>query len=163
MEGENKGKNNSPIKNYTDKLRNLLSSILKTKNSSKLYNSLTPFNSKWKFKEFPLTIAYSSYETSKIIIELRKKQGWSQADLANKTNISQVMVGKYERGDALLSLEVAKRIADAFEVLLDFLVGEGINANLDKKNLRRLEELQLLDEDKQEVLYDLINTYIKRC
>ena len=52
-------------------------------------------------------------KTSKIIAELRKSKGWSQADLANKTGISQVMVGKYERGDAIPSIEVAKRIADA--------------------------------------------------
>ena len=71
------------------------------------------------------------------------------------------MVGKYERGDATPSLEVAKKIADAFQVSLDFLCGEGINANFDKKNLQRLEELQLLDQDKQKTLYDLIDTYIR--
>jgi len=71
------------------------------------------------------------------------------------------MVGKYERGDAIPSLEVAKKIADAFEVSLDYLVGEGQNAHLDKTNLKRLEELQLLDSSKQNTLYDLIDTYIR--
>lgn len=61
---------------------------------------------------------------SKIIADLRNAKGWSQADLANKTGIAQVMVGKYERGDAILSIEVAKRITDALEVSLDFLIGE---------------------------------------
>lgn len=100
-------------------------------------------------------------KTSKIITDLRKKREWSQADLAGKTGISQVMVGKYERGDAIPSLEVAKKIADAFEVSLDYLTGEGINANIDKRNLKRLEELQLLDPNKQKTLYDLIDTYIR--
>jgi len=38
------------------------------------------------------------------------------------------MVGKYERGDASPSIEVAKKIADALEVSLDYLVGEGVNS-----------------------------------
>lgn len=47
----------------------------------------------------------------------------TQRNLAGKTGISQVMVGKYERGDAVPSMEVGKKIADAFEVSLDYLVG----------------------------------------
>jgi len=47
-------------------------------------------------------------KTGEIITSLRKAKAWSQADLANKTGISQVMVGKYEPGGAVPSLEVAK-------------------------------------------------------
>lgn len=71
------------------------------------------------------------------------------------------MVGKYVRGDSVPSLEVAKKIADAFEVSLDFLVGEGINSKLDKKDIQRLEELKLLDDKKKNTLLDLIDTYIR--
>jgi hypothetical protein len=46
-------------------------------------------------------------------------------------------------------------------VSLDYLTGEGINVNIDKRNLKRLEELQLLDSNKQNTLYDLIDTYIR--
>lgn len=100
-------------------------------------------------------------KTSKIITDLRKNNAWSQSDLAERTGISQVMVGKYERGDAIPSLEVAKKIADAFGVSLDYLVGEGLNASFDKKDLQRLEDLKLLDEDKKNTLFDLIDTYIR--
>lgn len=100
-------------------------------------------------------------ETSKVIIQLRKDKGWSQSDLASKTGISQVMVGKYERGDATPSIEVAKKIADAFEVSLDYLVGEGMNASFDKKTLQRLQDLELLDAEKKKTLFDLIDTYIR--
>lgn len=48
-------------------------------------------------------------KTGKIISDLRKEKGMSQTELANKTGISQVMVGKYERGDASPSIEVAKK------------------------------------------------------
>ena len=32
----------------------------------------------------------------------------------------------------------AKKIADAFEVSMDYLVGEGVNVSFDKRNLKRL-------------------------
>lgn len=100
-------------------------------------------------------------QTGKIIANLRKSNNWSQADLAAKTGVSQVMVGKYERGDAIPSIEVAKKIADAFEVSLDFLVGEGQHATFDKKTLSRLQTIQLMEEDKKRTLFDLIDTYIR--
>jgi transcriptional regulator with XRE-family HTH domain len=97
----------------------------------------------------------------KIITDLRKAKGMSQADLANKTGISQVMVGKYERGDASPSIEVAKKMADALEVSLDYLVGEGINSKFDKMTLKRIEEIEHLDVDKKKTLFDVIDTFIR--
>ncbi len=100
-------------------------------------------------------------KTGRIIAQLRQDQSWSQNDLAQKAEISHVLVGKYERGDAIPSLEVAKKIADAFDVSLDYLVGEGKNASFDKKTIKRLEELDLLEEAKKKTLFDLMDTYIR--
>lgn len=52
----------------------------------------------------------------KIIVELRDKINWSQADLAKKSGVSRVMIGKYEQGEAVPSIDAAKKIADAFDV-----------------------------------------------
>lgn len=38
-------------------------------------------------------------------------------------------------------------MADAFEVLLDYLVGEGQNAAFDKKILNRIHEIQSMSPD----------------
>lgn len=100
-------------------------------------------------------------KTGKIISDLRKEKGMSQTELANRTGISQVMVGKYERGDASPSIEVAKKIADALEVSLDYLVGEGVNSKFDKLTLKRIEEIQQLDDDKKHTLFDVIDTFIR--
>lgn len=97
----------------------------------------------------------------KIITDLRKEKNMSQGELARQTGISQVMVGKYEREDAIPSIEVAKKIADVFSVSLDFLVGEGTNAQFDKETLKRIEEIQLLDDDKKHTLFDVIDTFIR--
>ncbi|WP_262485836.1 helix-turn-helix domain-containing protein [Cyclobacterium lianum] len=54
---------------------------------------------------------------------------------------SREIIGKYERGDAVPFIEAAKKIADAFGVSLDFLVGEGVNSSFDKKTLKRLQDI----------------------
>jgi len=96
----------------------------------------------------------SNYD--KIITDLRKQKSWSQIDLANESGVSREMIGKYERGIAIPSLEAAKKIADAFGVSLDFLVGEGQNAAFDKKTVKRLEDISAFsDEDKDHILYTL--------
>ena len=100
-------------------------------------------------------------KTSKIIADLREQKNWSQTDLADNSGVSRVMIGKYERGEAVPSIDAAKKIADAFEVSLDYLVGEGINASFDKKTLARLKDLEDLDDNKKQTLFDLIDTYIR--
>ncbi|WP_138483550.1 hypothetical protein [Dyadobacter bucti] len=43
----------------------------------------------------------------------------------------------------------AKRIADALGVTLDYLVGEGQSASLDKKIIQRLQAIEQLPEDEK--------------
>lgn len=99
--------------------------------------------------------------TGKIISDLRDQKDWSQSELATQSGISRVMIGKYEREEAIPSIEVAKKIADSLDVSLDYLVGEGINAKFDKKTLNRFHDLELLEEDKKKTLFDIIDTYIR--
>jgi transcriptional regulator with XRE-family HTH domain len=103
----------------------------------------------------------SAMKTGKIISDLREAKGWNQSELADKSGVSRVMIGKYERADAVPSIDAAKKIADALDVTLDFLVGEGANAKLDKKTVKRLHDIELLESDKRNVLFDLIDTYIR--
>ena len=98
---------------------------------------------------------------AKIITDLRKQKGWSQTDLANESKVSREIIGKYERGEAVPSVEFAKRIADAFDVSLDFLVGVGQNAAFDKKTLKRIQDIEKLDNDTKEKLYFLIDNVVQ--
>jgi transcriptional regulator with XRE-family HTH domain len=100
-------------------------------------------------------------KTSKIISDLREARNWNQSELAEKSGVSRVMIGKYERGEAAPSIDAAKKIADALEVTLDYLVGEGTNAKLDKKTVKRLQDIEQLEEFKRNILLDLIDTYIR--
>ena len=68
---------------------------------------------------------------------------------------------EYERGEAVPSIDAAKKIADALEVSLDNLVGEDLHNGFDKKTLKRFQELEHLEDVKKKILYDLIDIYIR--
>jgi transcriptional regulator with XRE-family HTH domain len=99
--------------------------------------------------------------TGKIIVSLREQKHWSQTDLADNSGVSRVMIGKYERGEAIPSIEAAKKIADAFGVSLDYLVGVGINSKFDKKTLERLEDIEEMDKETKDKMYFFIDTVIR--
>ncbi|WP_070138330.1 helix-turn-helix domain-containing protein [Crocinitomix algicola] len=95
------------------------------------------------------------------ISSLRKEKKWSQGDLAKNIGASREIIGKYERNENLPSIEMIIKIADAFAVTLDYLVGEGQNAKLDKQTLQRILDIQSMDDQKRKTLFDLVDTYIR--
>jgi len=100
-------------------------------------------------------------DLSSKITELRKKKDWSQAELARQIDVSREIVGRYERGDATPSIDIAKRIADAFGVSLDFLVGDGINVEFDKNTVKRIQDILKLEPETQDKMWFFIDTIIR--
>ena len=60
----------------------------------------------------------------KNIIELRKKNGMTQAELAEKINYSDKAVSKWECGDAVPDIGVLKQLAELLGVTVDYLLEE---------------------------------------
>jgi transcriptional regulator with XRE-family HTH domain len=58
----------------------------------------------------------------KTIKELRKKEGWSQKELAEKLKVSESAVSMWERGQRTLDIERSVEIANLFDVTLTYLV-----------------------------------------
>lgn len=61
---------------------------------------------------------------AKNIADLRKDNGYTQLDLAEKLNYSDKAISKWERGESVPDIAVLKEIADLFGVTLDYLVQE---------------------------------------
>jgi len=95
------------------------------------------------------------------ITELRKNKGLSQAQLAEAVNASRDIIGKYERNDNSPSIEMALKIAKVFDVSVDYLLGEGKHANFDKETLKRLADIENLDQATRNVLFDVIDTFLR--
>ncbi len=92
---------------------------------------------------------------------LRKEKGWSQGNLAEQIGASREIIGKYERNENSPSLEMALKMAKAFEVTVDFLLGEGEYSSYDKDTIERIKNIQKMDSDTKSVLFNVIDTYIQ--
>ena len=95
------------------------------------------------------------------IIELRKAKSWSQEDLAKEVGSSRVMIGKYERNDNAPSIEVLLKMAKAFDVTVDYIIGEGQLSTYDKDVLKRIEDIEQLDDETRSKLFFLIDNIIQ--
>ncbi len=88
----------------------------------------------------------------------RKQIKLSQAELGKVSGINGDIIGKYERDEMKPSIDTAKKLADGLEVSLDYLVGDADLKVLDKKTLKRLEDIQNLpEEDKSNIFYTIDN------
>ena len=56
------------------------------------------------------------------IMNLRKKNGWSQEDLAEKVGVSRQTLSKWETGESIPDIVRCKQLAEVFSVTLDDLV-----------------------------------------
>ncbi len=94
---------------------------------------------------------------------LRKEHGWSQQQLAKKVGTSGPIVGRYERGEMTPSVEVAKKLADTFDVTLDFLVDDTGKATeiKDKAMLKRIMEIQALDTEDQKTIVHVLDSLLR--
>lgn len=100
-------------------------------------------------------------DISNKMILLRKQKGLSQTDLAKVVGCSREIISKYEKDNVMPSIEMAKKIADALEVSLDYLVGEGQNATFDKKTMQRLHEMEVLSDKDKEKIFDFIDMVLR--
>jgi transcriptional regulator with XRE-family HTH domain len=101
------------------------------------------------------------------IVELRKKKGFSQSNLAKQVGISYAQVGRYEIKGAQPPAEVLKKIADALDTTVDYL----INGDTDEKAVSSLKDAELLqqfraveqmDDDDKGTVKKLIDAFITK-
>ena len=62
---------------------------------------------------------------AKNIVMLRRRDGMTQIELAQKLNYSDKAVSKWERGESVPDIAVLKAIADMFGVTVDYLITDG--------------------------------------
>jgi len=91
----------------------------------------------------------------------RKEKKISQAEIGKLASINGDIVGKYERDEMKPSIDTAKKLADALEVSLDYLVGDAELRMLDKKTMQRLEDIEKLPEDDKQNIFYTLDSLIK--
>ena len=76
--------------------------------------------------------------------------------MAIKAGIHINVIGRYERGEAVPSIEIAAKIAEALKVSLDYLVLGKSELDFDQALLDKVLSIQQLPaEDQEHILYTL--------
>ena len=97
----------------------------------------------------------------KKIAELRKQKKWSQGELAKAVQASRDIIGKYERGENSPSVEMAVKLADALDISVDYLLGKERFGKYDKEAVKRLQDIQNLDDNTRKTLFSIIDTFVR--
>jgi transcriptional regulator with XRE-family HTH domain len=90
----------------------------------------------------------------------RKQLKLSQDELAKMVGTSGPIVGRYERDEMKPSIDVAKKISDALQVTIDYLLGGSDKMVLDKKLLKRMEDIEALPPEEKDKVYYFIDMAI---
>jgi transcriptional regulator with XRE-family HTH domain len=101
------------------------------------------------------------------IKELRTERGITQADLAKILKISDRAVGHYENGDREPDYSTLLKIADYFDVSIDYLLGvsdikkPNESKNTDKEFVAFYEGYKDLDDADKEILKATLDAFVR--
>ncbi len=97
--------------------------------------------------------------------QLRQDKRWTQAELGKKLGIHQKQISAYERAINIPSTEILIKLAEVFDVSLDYLAfeAEGKPAKLniqDRELLRRFESIDKLSEHDKNLAKEFLDLLI---
>ena len=100
------------------------------------------------------------------IIELRKTKVWSQTQLADKVGVSYAQIGRYETKDSQHPAQVLKKIAEALDTTVDYLLNgnteDKAKATLvDAEMIRYFKEMDTLPQDDKTALLRVMSGFIR--
>lgn len=100
------------------------------------------------------------------MIELRKAKQWSQSQLADKVGVSYAQIGRYETKGSQPPAAVLKKIADALDTTVDFLINgnteDKAKASLqDAEVIRYFKEVDSLPQEDKSALLRVIGGFLR--
>ncbi len=92
---------------------------------------------------------------------IRKRKKISQAQMGKALKIEGDAYGRYERSGVKPSIEMVKKIADALNISLDYLVGK-IDTELDNEMLKRIQLISKLPEQEKGYVFIFLDSFIDK-
>jgi transcriptional regulator with XRE-family HTH domain len=99
------------------------------------------------------------------IKQLRQQRGWSQAQLSKKLNVHQKQISGYERGIHSPSIELLIRMAELFNVSLDYIAfdnrqDKNIVPIADRELMQAVQLIDQLSAEDRATIKAVLNTFI---
>lgn len=92
---------------------------------------------------------------------IRKQKGFSQKDLAEKSNVNLKSISRYEIGASIPPADTLKLISNALGVTADFLLDDNQTQITDKDLLNKMEIIQQLEQEDKNVVYTFLDLVIR--
>lgn len=107
---------------------------------------------------------------SQNLIRFRKQKGYSQADLAKVSGISNRMIGHYETSDTIPPLEKIEALAKALGVKPSQLLESNSTSSqldtdlsgIDTRSIKKLKDILSLPPEDRNDLYRILNKMIRK-
>ncbi len=101
----------------------------------------------------------------KKIKQLRQERGWSQAQLSQKLSVHQKQISGYERGIHAPSIDLLIKMAELFNVSLDYIAFDDRDDMnrvqiSDRELLQTVKEIDMLPIEDKETIKAVLNTFI---
>jgi transcriptional regulator with XRE-family HTH domain len=93
--------------------------------------------------------------------EVRKFKKLSQDELGKKVSVHGAVIGRYERDEVKPSIDVAKGLAEALAVSLDYLVGS-TDVPLEKNIVDKILDIQKLKPQEKDHVFALLDAFLKQ-
>ncbi|MCP4138565.1 MAG: helix-turn-helix transcriptional regulator [bacterium] len=98
---------------------------------------------------------------------LRKNKGWKQSDLAEKAGIDRNMISYYEKGKYVPSAEALIKIAEVFDISIDYLLIDDIpekplRQKIDSELLQKVIDIEKLSGKDKESIKHIIDSLITK-
>ena len=94
------------------------------------------------------------------ILQLRKDKKLSREKLGKLIDTSGAIIGRYERNERTPSVEIARKMALALDVSLDYLVGN-TDLKLDSEITKKIVDIQKLPEEERSHLFFVLDNVLK--
>mgnify|MGYP001189070827 CR=1 FL=1 len=91
------------------------------------------------------------------IRQLRKERNLTQTELSNRIGIQQSDLSRMEKGEYRVSLDTLFRILGEFEMSFGEFFDEMARESMSERDVRRISELQALDEETRQEVEALIS------
>jgi transcriptional regulator with XRE-family HTH domain len=99
------------------------------------------------------------------IARLRKKNGLTQKELAEKIGIAPTLISDYERGKLRLYDELIVKIAEVFQVSTDHVLGHNVPNNQEdhpsRNIMKRLRKIESLPTQKKKTILKTLDDLIR--
>lgn len=95
------------------------------------------------------------------IRQLRNMHHFSQADLAERIDVSTNYIGQIERGDRKPSLETLVALCNVLNTSMDYILSDSIERDEDQISQDILSKLSSLTPAEKEYFYNTIASYVQ--